>query len=226
MVESEANAFEFYDEKVATSDLRSYRDKGPNPWTLAMLDALTAEGVEGATVLNIGGGIGVIQLELLTAGASHATMVEASPAYLQAAREEGDRRGLSSSISYESGDFVDLADTMPSADIVTLERVLNVYPDWERLAASSATRAKRLYGVVIPRDRLMVKLVIALINLRMRLKRQRVRARIVPLESLESILAEQGPDSTLQADSRTRLAGGRLSAAGGCRDRLAALSGG
>jgi len=76
----------------------------------ALVDALTDEGVEGATVLNIGGGVGVIQFELLAAGASHATVVEASSAYLDAAREESDRRGLDRAVSYESGDYIDLAE--------------------------------------------------------------------------------------------------------------------
>jgi tRNA A58 N-methylase Trm61 len=192
VTDTAGNPFEFYDKKLAASDLRKYKETGPRPWTRALVDALKAEGLEGATVLNIGGGVGVVQLELLAAGASHATMVEASPAYLQAAREESDRRGLRNSVSYETGDFVDLADTIPSADIVVLERVLNVYTDWQRLAAVSAEHAERLYAVVIPRDGLIVKFVIALINLRLRLRGQHVRARIVPIEALEAIVREHG----------------------------------
>jgi len=45
----------FYNEKFATADLRSYRKKGPNPWTRTLIEALKAEGVEGATRLDIGG---------------------------------------------------------------------------------------------------------------------------------------------------------------------------
>jgi hypothetical protein len=83
----------FYDEKLAASQLRKYREEGPSASTQALIDALMAEGVEGATLLDIGGGIGAIQHELLAAGAAHATCVDAS-AYLEAARDESSRRGL------------------------------------------------------------------------------------------------------------------------------------
>ena len=75
---------------------------------------------------------------------------------------------------------------------MTLDRVLNVYPDWERLASLSADRARRLYGVVIPRDTRFVRLVISAINLVLRLRRQRVRAAVVPIDELERILRQRG----------------------------------
>ena len=58
----------FYNEKRATSDLRKYREKGPIPSTRALVYALKAEGLEGATLLEVGGGIGAIQHELMDAG--------------------------------------------------------------------------------------------------------------------------------------------------------------
>jgi hypothetical protein len=75
---------------------------------------------------------------------------------------------------------------------VTLDRVLNVYPDWERLASLSAERARRLYGVVIPRDTRFVRLVITAINLVLRLRRQRVRAAVIPIGELERVLRQRG----------------------------------
>ena len=147
--------------------------------------------MDGATLLDIGGGIGVIQHELLASGAARATNVEASSAYLAAARGESERRGLLDRVTYHNGDFVDLAESIQPADVVTLDRVLNVYPDWERLASLSADRSTRLYGFVIPRDTLFVRLVIAGINLAQRLGRKRVRAAIVPIEALERTLQER-----------------------------------
>jgi len=107
-------------------------------------------------------------------------------------RVKSDRRGLDRAVSYESGDYIDLAEAIPPADIVTLERVLNVYPDWERLAAVSAGHARRLFGVVVPRDRLFVKGMIGLINLRLRLQGKSVRARVIPVAELERVLRGQG----------------------------------
>jgi Methyltransferase domain len=184
--------FEAYNEKTAAADLRSYRKKGPRPWTRTLIAALAAEGVEGATLLDIGGGIGVIHHELLAAGADRAVGVEASSAYLDAARAESDRRGHGDRVTYRHGDFVALAGSVPPADIVTLDRVLNVYPDWERLAGLSAARARRLYGVVIPRDTRFVRLVIFGINLTLRLQRKRVRAAVVPVDAIERVVGENG----------------------------------
>jgi magnesium-protoporphyrin O-methyltransferase len=182
----------FYNQKKAASELRKYREKGPIPSTKALIDALVAEGVEGATVLDIGGGIGAVQHELLAAGAAHVTSVDASVSYLEAAREEASRRGVEDRVTYRHGDFVEVAESVPPADIVTLDRVLNVYPDWERLVELSAARAQRLYGLVYPRDTPMVRFVILVMNLVLRLRRARVRAAIRPVDEIERIARENG----------------------------------
>ena len=182
----------FYDEKRAGSDLRRYREKGPIPSTRALIEALIAEGVEGATLLDIGGGIGAIQHELLDAGATHATSVDASAPYLDVARAESQRRGHDGRVSYLHGDVVDLADSVPSAEIVTLDRVVNVYPDWERLVGLAVTRAQRLYGLVYPRDTGMVRVVIFAMNLMLRLRRKHVRASMRPGDAIERIARENG----------------------------------
>jgi magnesium-protoporphyrin O-methyltransferase len=179
----------FYNEKRAAADLRRYRKKGPNPWTRTLVEALAAEGVAGATLLDIGGGIGAIQHELLAAGAARATSVDASAPYVDAARAESERRGHGDRVEHRHGDFVELAASIPPADIVTLDRVVNVYPDWERLVALSAQRAQRLYGLVLPRDTRQVRLAIAAINL---LVRGPVRAAVRPVDAIERMVTEQG----------------------------------
>ncbi len=182
----------FYNEKRAASDLRKYREKGPIPSTRALIEALKAEGVEGVTLLDIGGGIGAIQHELLDAGVAHATSIDASAPYLDAAREESNRRCHGDRVTYRHGDFVELAESVAPADIVTLDRVINVYPDWERLAGLAAARAQRMYGLVYPRDTRMVRLVILAMNLLLRLLRKPVRAAIRPADAIERIARENG----------------------------------
>ena len=58
-----------------------------------LLDLIRAQGVDGATVLDIGGGIGVIDQELLREGASRATLADASDASMAVAREAATRPG-------------------------------------------------------------------------------------------------------------------------------------
>ena len=94
-----------------------------------------------------------------------------------AAREQGQRRGHDVRVTYLHGDFVDLADLVGPAEIVTLDRVFNVYPGWERIAVLAAGRAKRLFGLVYPRDTRVVRLlIIVAMNLMLRLQRKPVRA--------------------------------------------------
>lgn len=182
----------FYNEKKAASELRKYREKGPIPSTKALIEALIGEGVEGATVLDIGGGVGAVQHELLAAGAAHVTSVDASASYLEAAREEASRRGVEDRVTYRHGDFLELAESVPAADIVTLDRVLNVYPEWKRLLELSTARAQRLYGLVYPRNTAMVRFVIVVMNLILRLKRKPVRAAIRPADEIERIARGNG----------------------------------
>jgi SAM-dependent methyltransferase len=183
---------DFYDERRAASDLKRYRKKGPRPWTKTLIELLEAQGVEGATLLDIGGGVGAIVHELLGAGAASATCVDASAEYLATAKAESERRGHGERVIYRHGDFVELAEEVPPADIVTLDRVINVYPDWQRLIELSAARARRFYGLVYPRDRRFVRLVIVGINLTSRLRGKAVRAAVRPADAIEPTLGEKG----------------------------------
>jgi precorrin-6B methylase 2 len=184
--------FEAFYGKRAASDLQVYREKGPRPWTRALVAALTAEGVDGSMLLDIGGGIGAIHHELLDAGVASATCVEASSGYLAAARDESERRGHVGRVTYRHGDFVDLASSIPRADIVTLERVLNVYAEWERLASLAAAHAERILAVVVPRDTRFVRFVIGAMNFMLRLQRQQLRAAVIPHDAIDRLARAAG----------------------------------
>jgi uncharacterized membrane protein/precorrin-6B methylase 2 len=184
------NFGDFYNATKAASELRRYRNKGPIPSTRMLIHALTTQGVEGATAIDIGGGIGAVQHELLAAGAAHVTSVDASDAYIQTAREESERRGLSGRVSYYHGDFLKVAETIPAADIVTLDRVINVSPDWRQLIRVSAARARRLYGLVYPRDTLPVRMVVSVMNLLV--WRGPVQASVPSPDVIERLTSEAG----------------------------------
>jgi hypothetical protein len=180
----------FYNARKAASELRRYRDTGPIPSTRMLINALTTEGVQGATAIDIGGGVGAIQHELLASGAAHVTSVDASDAYIQAAREESERRGLSGRVTYYNGDFLELAKTIPAADIVTLDRVINVCPDWQRLVLLSTERARRLYGLVYPRDTVLVRMIVAMMNLLV--WRGPVRASVPSANEIDRLTSQAG----------------------------------
>src|SRR5215208_834267 len=141
-----------FDRNEAERKLREYRRRGPARTTRILLDALMAESIQGRTLLDIGGGIGAIQHALLKAGVARAVDVDASSAYLSAAKAEATRQGYAERVSYQHGNFVELADSIPPADIVTLDRVICCYHDMPALVGRSAAKATRLYGLVYPRD--------------------------------------------------------------------------
>jgi spermidine synthase len=183
---------EMFGEKTAEKDLRRYRKRGPSRPTRMLLEAFRREGIARATILDIGGGIGAIQHELLDAGAERATSVEASAAYLRVAREEAERRGHADRVDYQAGDFVALADDVEPADIVTLDRVICCYPDMEALVSRSADRALRLYGLVYPRDSWWVGFGFRFMNLVMRAARRAFRVHLHRTSAVDAVAREHG----------------------------------
>jgi hypothetical protein len=140
-----------------------------------LIDLLRGEGVRNRTFLDVGGGVGVIHHELLASGAASGVDVDVSPAYVSASREEAARRDHQDRIRYVQGDFVQVASTVEAADIVTLDRVLCCYPDMPALVDASASRARRVYGVVIPREHWLMRLGIRAINVIQTLRRRPFR---------------------------------------------------
>jgi magnesium-protoporphyrin O-methyltransferase len=185
----------------AVQDLKRYRSGKPVKTTTLLIQALQALGVQDLTVLDIGGGIGAIQLELLAAGAGKATSVDASAAYIEVAKEEAARKGVAEQISYLHGDFVALANQVPPADIVTLDRVICCYHDARALVDLSAARAQRLYGLVYPRDRWWNRLMIRLGNLICRLKRSPFRAFVHPTSLVEGLVRRNGLKPVFQKNT-------------------------
>lgn len=183
---------EVFGERTARHDLERYRKRGPSKPTRRLVEAVRREGIEDASVLDIGGGIGAIQYELLDAGAARATAVEASAAYLRVARDESRRRGLGDRIAYRAGDFVELADRVEPADVVTLDRVICCYPDMESLVGRSADRAQRVYALVYPQDRWWVGLGIRVTNLLMRVSRRAFRAYLHRTGDVDAVARAHG----------------------------------
>src|SRR5919109_2151952 len=75
-----------FGERSARRDAKRYRRKGLDDTGKRIVAFLREGGLEGATVLEIGGGVGAIEVEVLRAGAERAVNVELSPYYEEAAR--------------------------------------------------------------------------------------------------------------------------------------------
>jgi SAM-dependent methyltransferase len=160
----------FFNRRTAERELRRYLRKGPNKSTRHLLDEIRNDDLHGLSLLDIGGGIGAITFELMKEGIVRSLQVDASTAYLNIARSEAEKRGLTDRIRYMYGDFTSIADEIPASDIVTLDRVICCYPDMPKLVGSSAEKAIRYYGVVYPRKLWPVRFGIKIGNLYFKLR--------------------------------------------------------
>jgi 2-polyprenyl-3-methyl-5-hydroxy-6-metoxy-1,4-benzoquinol methylase len=181
-----------FDQETAERDLKTYRARGPGTTTRLLIEALKAAGIADRTLLDIGGGVGVIQHELLKDGARSVIAIDASSAYLHAARQEAERQGYTGRVDYHQGDFVELAPQLPPADIVTLEKVICCYPDMRSMVGLSAARASKLYGVVFPRDTWWMRLASLCLNILPRLQRNAYRFFVHPTEAVEAVVRANG----------------------------------
>src|SRR5262245_38144536 len=103
---------------------KRYRQRGLDKHARRMVAFLEARGIEDATVLEVGGGVGEIQIELLKRGASHAVNLELSPAYDEAARRLLAENGLERHVDRRICDLAVDGKSVREADIVVLHRVV------------------------------------------------------------------------------------------------------
>ena len=183
---------EVFNAEAVARELAAYRRTGPNRTTRWLAEALQAEGVRGLTLLDVGGGVGALQHLLLAAGVEKALDVDASQAYLEAAKEEARRRGLEGRVRFLYGDFVKMAGLIPPADVVTLDRVVCCYDDVEGLVSQSAARAGRLYGLVYPRDTWWTRLGIRLLNAFKRMRGSQYRGYVHPARQVDRLVRDHG----------------------------------
>jgi magnesium-protoporphyrin O-methyltransferase len=181
-----------FNRKRANRDLRRYRRRGADPITRLLLTELRKWPLRGASVLDVGGGIGVIGMELAESGAGSATVVEASPAYLEVARSEMESRYGSRPTHFIVGDFAGLAPTLSDADVVTLDRVVCCYPHGEDLLRAAAQRTRRLVAFSYPRNRWYVRAFVALENWWRGLRGNPFRAFVHPPERMRAVLEAAG----------------------------------
>lgn len=153
-----------FDGRRAAEDLESLCCSGPRGETQELIDVLLAQGVAGASVLDIGAGVGAVHLALLEAGAADAVDVDASPDYLDSAKAEAERRGLAERVDYRLGDVVELAADLPPAEIVTADSVICCYPYLPELLAAAVRPGPRLVGLTYIHDKWWLRVMMRMSN--------------------------------------------------------------
>jgi hypothetical protein len=156
------------------------------------VDVISARGVEGNEVLEIGGGIGSLQLELLERGAARATNSELSPAYEGEARALAREHGLEARVDRRIVNAAEDPDAVPAADVVLLHRVVCCYPDYEALLAIAAGKARRLLAFSYPPDVALARWANGVLNLWPRLRGCDFRGHVHPEHAMLEVVERHG----------------------------------
>lgn len=181
-----------FDAKIARKELRAYRSKGPRGATARLLQIVKASTPPSPSLLDIGGGVGVIPQEMLKAGASQITSVDASEAYHATTESVAREQGFEKRWNSTKGDFVECSADISPADIVTLDKVICCYPDMPALVGASATKAEKIYGIVIPKDEWWVRSVAKIGNLILKVLRYEFRGYVHRHAAIDAVIEKAG----------------------------------
>jgi magnesium-protoporphyrin O-methyltransferase len=169
-----------------------YRRRGLDRLGSRVVELLTARGVDGATVLEIGGGVGDIQIELLRRGAATATNLELSPAYEDDAARLLDDAELRARVSRRLADIATDPEAVEMADVVVLNRVVCCYPDYAKLLAAAAGRARHQLIFSHPPRNVVSRTFATAQNLFLRVSRREFRVFTHPPTAMLAVLEEHG----------------------------------
>jgi magnesium-protoporphyrin O-methyltransferase len=154
----------FFKPSVARRSLETYQKKGLDQLERNLVSHIATDARTAARVLEIGGGIGRIQVELLEAGAEQGEVVELVGAYEPYASELAREKGVEGRTTFRVVDILERPDAVEPADIVVLNRVVCCSPDGVALAAAAGRLARRTLVLSFPRDVLWIRLAVRMLN--------------------------------------------------------------
>ena len=180
----------FFGRRTAARDARRFRRRGLRG--SAQDVAELAGDVIGASVLEVGGGIGAIELELLESGAARATNVELSRGYEHEAGALLAERGLADRVDRRIGDFVTDAEAIEPHDVVVMHRVVCCYPDVDALVGAAAAHTRGRLVLTYPRERPFVRAGARIANAILRLSRSTFRVYVHPVDRIGVVAGAHG----------------------------------
>lgn len=183
---------QIFSEKNAAGEVKRYRRKGLDRTSKRIVDFIKDRGVEGKTVLEVGGGIGAVEIELLKAGVTRAVDVELTPTYETAAGELLVESGLGERVERLVMDFAEAGSEVQPADIVVMNRVICCYPDMPKLAGAAADRAMGMLVMSFPNRRWWTRLGLTLANFGFRVIRLQFRVFLHPPALILAAVEQRG----------------------------------
>ena len=171
---------------------RRYRKRGLDRTAARMVAFLAEQGLDGATVLEVGGGVGDIQIELLRRGAASATNLELVDSYDADARALAADAGLTDRITRRRLDIAVTPDAVEQHDIVVLHRVVCCYPDYQRLLGAAAEHAGHLLVFSHPPGGAIGRVAVAAENLFFRIRRNPFRSFAHDPDAMTATVGDHG----------------------------------
>jgi magnesium-protoporphyrin O-methyltransferase len=181
-----------FGQRLAHRLANRYRRRGLDRISRRLVDWLVGQGIEGVSVLEIGGGVGEIQLELLRRGAARTTNLELSPAYDAEATALAAEAGMAGRMTRRLGDIAVEDGVADMHDFVVLNRVVCCYPDVELLVRAAARHARRAVVLTHPPRHVGSVATLAGENLVLRVLGREYRAFVHPPEVMKAVLHEHG----------------------------------
>jgi hypothetical protein len=189
---------EFFTSRLAKRAAERYRKKGVDKTATRMLAFLEGQGIEGATVLEIGGGVGEMQIELLKRGAARTLNLELSPGYDEHAMRLVRDAGIEGCAERRLHDIAADPGVVEPADVVVLHRVVCCYPDYERLLGAAADHARRLLVFSYPPRNAVSRFLLGAQNLLFRVQRKEFRTFAHPPAQMLAVVEERGLQRSYQ----------------------------
>ncbi len=140
-----------FTERFARRAMRRYLRQGLGADELLIAEWAAESGLGGAAVLEVGGGVGALQAELLRRGAATGVVVDVVPAFEPFARELAREAEIDDRTAWVLADLAEEPDAVGSADIVALRRVVCCSPYGPALLGAAARLTRRSLLASYPR---------------------------------------------------------------------------
>lgn len=183
---------EIFKPRMARKSMNRYRKKGLDGLDRQVLASAQIGGVKGLDVLEIGGGVGAIQVELLDAGAGRGEIVELVSAWEPYALELARGKGFENRTTFRIADVLDDPKAVPPADVVVLSRVVCCSPDGIQLTRAAARLTRRTLVLSFPRNRFLLRAGMGVMNAFFRVVGRSYRIFLHPRESLVAAAEGEG----------------------------------
>jgi magnesium-protoporphyrin O-methyltransferase len=144
------------------------------------------------TLLEVGGGAGALQIELLKLGVARAVNIEITPTYEEAAADLLRSAGLEDRVERRVMDFAEAGTDVEPADIVIMNRVVCCYPDMPKLTATASAHCRQVMVLSFPKDRWWTRTGLAVGNLLLRVTRRHFQVFVHRPERILAVAKQHG----------------------------------